>query len=148
MIKDFHYIKYKKGFTLLEIMIALSILFIISYLTFFSFKNMNDRQMLIQQVDDIKLILNKSRMNAINSKDLNGNQSVKISTTSIDFDEVDKFFENNIYMYDYTTSTTTITFKRLSGESSVSGIFYFKLEKGGEILATTSISINSLGVVE
>ena len=150
MIKDFNYFKYKykKGFTLLEIMFGLSILFIISSLTFFSFKEMNNKQVLQKQIDDIKLTLNEIRMNAINSKDINGNHSIIFSTTSISFSNKNKTFEKGVYLYDYSTATTTLIFNRLSGLPSASGTFYFKLEKEGEILSTSSIIINNLGIIE
>lgn len=139
--------KQQLGFSFIEMIISLSLLTIISSLVFFSFNSLNDRQSLDKQVDFIKSSINQTRINAINSKD-NSNQSILFSSTSILYDNKQIDLENNIYLMQYTTATNTIIFSRISGMPNATGTLIYKLQKGDDIIATSSIIINNLGIIE
>jgi hypothetical protein len=46
------------------------------------------------------------------------------------------------------TGTTTIYFSRISGFPSATGTLVYKLQKGGNVISTSSIIINNLGIIE
>lgn len=139
--------KYNTGFSFFEIIISISLLFTISVLVVLLFNSSNDKQLLYKQIDLIKSSINQTRMDAINSKNTS-NQSVLFSTTSISYQGKKIDLENNIFLMSYTTATNTIIFSRISGIPNTSGIFTYKIQKGNNIIATSSITINNLGIIE
>lgn len=140
-------IQSQKGFSFIEMIISLSLLVMISTLIFFSFNSLNNKQSLDKQVDFIKSSINQTRINAINSKNA-VNQIISFSTTSISYDNKTINLENNVYLMSYTTGTTTIYFSRISGFPSATGTLIYKLQKGDTIIATSSIIVNNLGIIE
>lgn len=140
-------IKNKKGYTFVEIIIVLFVLGIILAITMFSFNALNDRQSLDKNVDLIKSLINQSRTNALNSK--NGqDQNMVFSTTSVIYGDNVFDLSNNVELYSYTTATNTITFYRVSGMSSATGTLNYVLKRANDIIATSSITINNLGIIE
>lgn len=137
----------QKGFSFLGLIISLSLLAMISTLIFFSFNSLNNKQSLDKQVDFIKSSINQTRINAINSKN-STDQSIKFSSTSIAYDDKIVNLENDISLLSYTTATTTIFFYRISGFPSATGTLTYKLQKGDSIIATSSITVNNLGIIE
>ncbi len=136
-----------KGFSFIEIVLTFSLFFIISTLVFFSFNSLNNKTSLDQQVDFIKSSINQRRINAINSKN-NTNQNISFSSTSISYDGIVFDLSKDIYLSDYTISTTTLSFSKISGLPSSTGTLIYKLQKGYDIIATSSITINNLGIIE
>ncbi len=131
----------------MEMIVSLSILAMISSLIFFSFDSLNSIQSLNKQVDFIKSSINQTRLNAVNSKDV-VNQSIRFSTNSITYNDKIINFESNISLMSNNTGTTTIYFSRISGFPSATGTLVYKLQKGGTVIATSSIIINNLGIIE
>ncbi len=139
--------KNQRGFSFVEMIISLSLLVMISSLIFFSFNSLNNKQSLDKQVDFIKSSINQTRTNAINSKN-NSNQSILFSSTSISYDDKIIDLENNISLMSYTIATNTINFSRISGIPNATGTLVYKLQKGDTIIATSSIIVNNLGIIE
>lgn len=139
--------KNQQGFSFVEMIISLSLLVMISSLIFFSFNSLNNKQSLDKQVDFIKSSINQTRTNAINSKN-NSNQSILFSSTSISYDDKIIDLENNISLMSYTIATNTINFSRISGMPNATGTLVYKLQKGDTIIATSSIIVNNLGIIE
>lgn len=147
ILKNKRYVNTQNGFSFLEIIISLSLVVMISFLIFASFNSLNNKQSLDKQIDFIKSSINQTRINAINSK--NGtDQNIKFSTTSITTNNQTINLDNDISLVSYTTSTTTIYFYRLTGFPSATGTLVYKLQKGTNVIATSSIIINNLGIIE
>lgn len=135
------------GFTLLEILISLSLLALITTLILVSFNALNNKQTLDKQMDFIESAVSRTRTNAINS--LNGiNQTFTFASTSITYDGKTINLDSNVSLISYTTGTTSITFSRLTGYPNATGTLIYKLQKGGTVIATSSILINNLGIIE
>jgi prepilin-type N-terminal cleavage/methylation domain-containing protein len=139
--------KQQTGFTFIEIIISLSLLTMISALVFVSFNSLNNKQSLDKQIDLLKSTINQTRMDAINSKN-STNHSIQFSTTSIVYDNQTIDLENNVSLLSSTIGSTTISFYRISGFPSATGTLVYKLQKGGAVIATSSIIINNLGIIE
>lgn len=142
------YIKHHhKGFSAIELLISLGLLIMISSLILFSFNALNNRQSLDKQVDFIKSSINKTRTNAINSLN-NADQTFTFATTTVTYAGQTINLENNITLSSYTTNTKNITFSRLTGFPNATGTIVYKLQKGNNVIATSSIVINNLGIIE
>jgi type II secretory pathway pseudopilin PulG len=139
--------KKQKGFSAIELIISIGLLVMISSLIFFSFNSLNNKQSLDKQVDFIKSSVNQTRTNAINSKNA-VSQSINFSTNSITYDGKTINLENDISLMSNNTGTTTIYFSRISGFPSATGTLVYKLQKGNDVISTSSIIINNLGIIE
>jgi type II secretory pathway pseudopilin PulG len=139
--------KSQSGFSAIELLISLGLLIMISSLILFSFSALNNKQALDKQVDFIKSTINKTRTNAINSLN-NADQIFSFATTSITYAGQTINLENDITLLAYTTNTRNITFSRLTGFPNATGTIVYKLQKGNTVIATSSIIINNLGIIE
>ncbi len=136
----------KRGFTLLEVIISAVILIIISSIVIMSFRSLNDKTSLNAEINFIKSAMIKTRNNSINSKD-DTSHSFVFSSTTITYDNSTLNLTNNISLY-YTNLPNTIVFSRITGASNASGTLIYQLKKGSNVIATSSIFINSLGIIE
>lgn len=139
--------KQQKGFSAIELIISLTLLIMISSLILFSFSALNNRQSLDKQIDFIKSSINKTRTNAINSLN-NADQTFNFATTTITYAGQTINLESNITLSSYTTNTKNITFSRLTGFPNATGTIIYQLKKGNNVIATSSIIINNLGIIE
>ncbi len=136
-----------KGFTFLQTIISIALLASISTLVMVSFNALSNKQALEKQIDYIKSTITKVRNDALNSK--NGtDQSIRFASTSIVYDGKTIDLENGISLFSYTTGTSTIYFYRLTGFTNATGTLTYRLQKNGKIIATSTITINNLGIVE
>lgn len=136
-----------KGFTLIETIVSLSLLALVTSVTLVSFNSLNNRQVLDKQVDFIESAINKTRTGAINSK--NGTDQVfTFATTSITYDGITVGLDSSVLLSSYTTGTKSITFSRLTGYPNATGTISYKLQKGSTVIATSTITINNLGIIE
>ncbi len=140
--------KYKeRGFTLIEIMISVILLIIISSIIFFSFNSLNNKNALDKQIDLVKNLINQTRINALNSK--NGiDQNITLGTTTIAYNGQIIDLIDGVELYSYNAATSSITFYRISGLTSATGTFIYALKKGNQVISTSSVGINNLGIVE
>ena len=136
-----------KGFTLLEMVISIALVALLSLIVFSSFNALNNKQALDRQVDFIESSVVKTRNDALNSKN-NVDQKITFSTTSVTFDGVKTEFTGGISLASYSTGTSTITFYRISGTPSATGTLVYQLKQGTTVIATSSILINNLGIIE
>ncbi len=137
----------QSGFSIIEIVISISLLVLISSLIFFSFNSLNNKQSLDKQIDLIESYINKTRNNAINSLN-NSDQTIIFSTTSITYLGQTIELDNKIKLYSYTTKSNNITFSRLTGFPNATGTLFYNLHLDDDIFATSSITINNLGIIE
>lgn len=138
--------KKQKGFSLIEIMFSLGILAILSTLIFFSFNALNNRQSFDKQLDFIKSSINQTRINALNSKN-NTDQSITFGSSSIMYDDQQFELENGVELH-LRTMPSTITFYRLTGFPNATGTLIYNLKKGSQVVASSSIIINNLGILD
>jgi hypothetical protein len=147
IIKTIKKIKIQKGFSFVEIIISIGLLIMFSTLMYFSFNALNNRQSFDKQLDFIKSSINQTRTNAINSK--NGiDQSITFGTTSIIYNNQQFDLENNVLLFTRAISTSTITFSRLTGIPNATGTLIYNLKKGSQVIASSSIIINNLGIID
>jgi Tfp pilus assembly protein FimT len=139
--------KSQSGFSAIELVISLGVLIMISSMILFSFNSLNNKQSLDKQVDFIKSAINKTRTNSINSMN-NTDQIISFATTSITYEGQTIDLENDITLSSYTTGTKNITFSRLTGFPNATGTMVYQLKKGDDVIATSSIIINNLGIIE
>ena len=137
----------QKGFTLIETIVSLALLGLISSLVFVSFNSLNNRQALDAQIDFVKSAINKTRTDALNSRD-GVDQVFSFATTTITYGGKTINLENNVTLSSYTTGTRNISFYRLTGFPSATGTIVYKLQKGSKVIATSTITINNLGIIE
>lgn len=137
----------QQGFSLMELMISLAILIGISALIFVSFNSLNNRQSLDAQTDSVRAAIVQARTDALNSKN-GADHSITFATTSMVYEGQSYNYASGITLSSFTTSSKTITFYRLTGFPSANGTLNFQLKKGNTIIATSSVSINTLGIVE
>ena len=136
-----------KGFTLLEIIISLGLVALVSGMTMVSFNGLNNKQSLDKQIDFIKLAISKTRNDALNSKN-GANQTFTFATTSITYDGLTIDLDNGVQLSSYTTGVKSIIFARITGFPNATGTIVYKLQKGSTVIATSSININNLGIIE
>lgn len=145
--------KYKKGFTLIEIIIVVVIVSIISRIVFVSFRSLEYRQTLQAQVDQIASTIQKTRLDSLNSK-YGVAHSIRFGTTSFSISNqststIETFsYVSGVRLASYTMSTNTIQFAKVTGLPSVSGTLVYTFNRGSSVLATSTVIINGLGVLE
>jgi Tfp pilus assembly protein FimT len=138
---------FKKGFSIIEIIITVGLTVLISSLILVSFNSLNNRQVLDSQVDFIKSTVGKIRTDALNSKN-NSDQSITFSTTSIIYSNTTINLNSNVILSSYSTGTSTITFSRITGFPSATGTLIYIMKKGNTVIASSSLTINNLGIIE
>ncbi len=143
----------KKGFTLLELVIIVVLVSIVAKITFSSFASLNNREVLDSQVALIKSTIQKARLESLNSK--NGiAHGVRFASTTLTITDqgVDTMrvvsFSNGVTLASQTLGTTSVTFAKVTGLSSASGTLTYTLTRGNTVIATTSFSINGIGVIQ
>lgn len=147
-----------RGFTFVEILVAISVIFIISTISFVSMQNMNHRAARKVSTEEIKRAFADARNNTLASK---GDTvfGVYTSTSSVTRFVGSVYTENEITNTVYTfergvTATGTlvsnnvpVVFSRLTGEPSATGTIFVFLE-GEEDVASSTIVIHESGLVE
>lgn len=146
--------KFEKGFTLLELIIVIALVGIVSSLVYSSFNALNNRQILDQEMAQVKSYIQKSRMNSLNSR--NGDaHGIVFATSSISVIEVlatsTKYvytLNNRVKLVNSTLGTSTLTFARISGLPNASGTLTYTYSTGSTVVGTSTIVINGVGIVQ
>lgn len=138
---------FKKGFSIIEIIITVGLTILIASLILASFNSLNNLQALDAQVDFIKSTVGKIRTDALNSKN-NSDQSITFATTSVTFSGTTVNLNSNVILSSYSTGTSTITFSRITGFPSATGTLIYIMKNGNTITGTSTITINNLGIIE
>lgn len=147
-------IEHRKGFTLLELLISMALILLISRLVYSSFSGLNERQILDQEMAQVKSYIQKSRMNSLNSK--NGDaHGIAFATSSISVIEVlatsTKYvytLNNRVQLINSTLGTSTLVFARISGLPNATGTLTYTYSQGSRVIGTSTITINGLGIVQ
>ncbi len=148
------------GFTFIEIIIVLAIFTIISSIVFASFSALTNKQALDKEVDNIKSIIQKTRLESLNAKNGNTHAITFASTTvvtsetstttttaySISPDIVAQ--DINLKIIGSGAATSTVFFAKITGMTNATGTITYVLKKGSTVLGTTTLKINALGTVE
>ena len=143
----------KKGFTLLEIVIVVALFAIVSKIVFSSFGALNDRQSLESDMSLIKSSIHQSRLESLNSK-TGLAHGVQFSSTSITIVDQGRStvriipFASGVKLATSTFSTSTVIFSKVTGLPSATGTLTYVLMKGGKVIASSSFSINNVGVIQ
>lgn len=137
----------KNGFSLIELVITLALVAGISSLIFVSFNSLNNRQSLDKQVDYIKSSLVQVRNDAVNAKG-GIDHTFAFASTTVSVDGSAYALPNNVSLASHTFSATTVTFARLTGYPNATGTLVYQLKSGNTVVATSSIIINNLGIIE
>ncbi len=132
-----------RGFTLIEVLVSLSILFIIITTTFVGFKSFNQNQKLNSSVDNLKNILNEAKSSSLSqairttsaqcatsTKTLYGNKIVFTSST-YEIQEVCKDSAGTLFHYSITGKLTTLPSGITLSPVPSSFIFKVQAEGGG-----------------
>jgi len=142
-----------RGFTLIEVLIVVFLIVLVSRIIFSSFGSLNNRQALDAQIDLIQSTVQKARLESLNSK--NGiAHGVTFSSTSIAiFDQGSATtrvtpYSNGIKLISHTLGTSSITFAKVTGLPSATGTLVFTLTNGNTVIASTTLSINGIGVIQ
>lgn len=146
--------KTQNGFTLLELLISLTLVLIITRLVYSSFSALNNRQILDQEIAQVKSYIEKSRMDSLNSK--NGDShGIVFATSSISVIEVmatsTKYIyvlNNRVQLVSSTLGTSTLTFARISGLPNATGTLTYTYSQGSTVIGTSTITINGAGIVQ
>ena len=136
-----------QGFSLIELIITIGLVAMVSGLILVSFNSLNNRQTLDKQIDFIESAINKTRNDALNSR--NGtDQTFTFASTSITYDGQTISLDTSVLLSSYTTGVKSIVFSRVTGIPNATGTIVYKLQKGSTVIATSSIIINNLGIIE
>lgn len=131
----------------MEMIVSLALVVFISSIIMVSFNSLNNRQALDKQIDFIESAINQTRTNALNSKD-GADQTFTFATTSITYNGQTINLDSSVTLSSYTTGTKSLTFYRVTGMTNATGTIVYKLQKGNTVIATSSITINNLGIIE
>jgi prepilin-type N-terminal cleavage/methylation domain-containing protein len=145
---------YKKGFTLLEIIVVVSITIMISFIVYSPLSSLNNRQILDKEVAQVESYIQKSRMNSLNSK--NGDEygitfttsTVRVVAIIASSTTVLYTLNNRVQLASSTLGTSTIIFSRISGLPSATGTLMYVYDTGSSAIGTSTITINGLGITQ
>lgn len=149
-----------KGFTFIEVMVTLALVAIVAGLILASFSGLNNRQTLDTEVNNIKLIIQKTRLESLNSKngsthriifDSNGVTTAETGTTTTKaypFSSSVVMQTNGLKEVIGGAATSTVAFAKLSGSPNATGTITYILNINSTNIFTRTITINALGKVE
>jgi prepilin-type N-terminal cleavage/methylation domain-containing protein len=151
--------KYKSGFSFLEMIIVIAIIGILLAIVAPSFSNFRNRQVVRNTTEDIVALLNKARTNTLLSKN-STYYSVHLSTTSATLFTGGTYdassSSNEVITFDTLVTVPSasvslngggsdVTFDRLTGDTSQYGTIQIKLVSDSNVKKT--ITINKLGII-
>lgn len=148
------YTKNKKGFTMIELIVVIVLTFIVSYIVFASLSDLNNRQILDKEVAQVKRYIQDARIDSLNSKN-NDTHGIVFATSSISVIEVLAsstsyiyVLNNRVKLVNSTLGTSTLTFARISGLPNATGTLTYTYSLGSQVIGTSTIIINGLGIVQ
>ena len=150
----------KNGFTLLEILLVIALLGMIAGLVYASFSALNNRQILNAEVDNIKSIIQITRLESLNSK--NGSthriifDATTVTTAETGTTTIKVYtLSPSVIMQGQTlkqisngAATSSVSFAKLTGLANATGTVTYIFNGGSAYTATKTITINALGTVE
>jgi Tfp pilus assembly protein FimT len=138
----------------------LALVAIVAGLILASFSGLNNRQTLDKEVDNIKSIIQKTRLESLNSK--NGStHRIIFDTNSVTTAETGTtttrtyLFSSSVVMQTNGlkeviggAATSSVAFAKLSGLASAIGTITYIFNGGSTGMVTRTVTINALGTVE
>lgn len=148
------------GFSLIELIVVLALITIITRLVFTSFNALNSRQALDKEIDYVKTLIQKTRLDSLNSK--NGatfriqfqNNQITVYQSGTTTTAVYPFSKNvrlntiGLTAVSGGAATTTVSFAKITGLAGAQGTLTFGLIVGATTTISKSVVINALGTVE
>jgi prepilin-type N-terminal cleavage/methylation domain-containing protein len=148
------------GFSLIELIVVLALITMIARLVFTSFNALNSRQALDKEVDYVKTLIQKTRLDSLNSK--NGatfrirfeNNQITVYQSGTTTTAVYPFSTNvrlntiGLTAVSGGAATTTVSFAKITGLAGAQGTLTFGLVVGATTTISKSVVINALGTVE
>jgi prepilin-type N-terminal cleavage/methylation domain-containing protein len=142
------------GFTLLETMVVIVLSIILSYIVFGSLSSLNNRQILDKEVAQVRRYVQDARVDSLNSKNTD-THGVVFATSTVSVIEVLASSTSYIYVLNNrvtlatsTLGTSTLTFARISGLPNVTGTLTYTYNLNGQVIGTSTITINALGIIQ
>lgn len=146
----------RKGFTLIEIIVVVSIIAIFVLIAAAGFRNMSSHADLLSTHEQVLEVIRNARSETLSSKE-NTVYGFYLTATSITrftggaYNPVDPANEVYLFVGDVTATSSVITaggevlFTRLTGEASQSGTIYIR-DFGA--VATRTITLHASGLIE
>ncbi len=147
-----------QGFSLIELIIVISIAMILMAISITTFFSVSDQQSLEKDVNYAIALVEKARLQTVNSKD-NSQFSVRFATSSVILFQGPTFVAgsstNTIFNFSPKVEIATInlsggtqntTFEKITGKSSATGTVKFRLKTNQS--ASTTIIMYKTGLVE
>ena len=148
---------YKKGFTLVEVLIVLGILAILSVIIFSTFIEFRKNQALVMDTDTIVEVLRQARNQTLLSKGPSV-YGVHFTSSKITLFTGENYVDNNVANQDFTLNSTDtiltinivpagadIVFNRLTGETVNFGTIVVSLSGGSK---SKTVTIYKTGLIE
>ena len=148
---------YKKGFTLVEVLIVLGILAILSVIIFSTFIEFRKNQALVMDTDTVVEVLRQARNQTLLSK-ASSVYGVHFTSSKITLFTGENYVENTATNQDFTLNSTDtiltisivpagvdVVFNRLTGETVNSGTITVSLSGG---LKSKTVTIYKTGLIE
>ncbi len=149
---------FKKGFSLMEVMVSIAIMLVIIGISTRVFQNTNKNQALEKAVTSAVSFINGTRSLALSSKEF-CSYGVNISTTSNSISSfivsdpncTSNFSSTSLSFNTFgvtlaTTSINLVTFAKVTGDASNSG--WFKLQLKNDSTSSTTVTVYSTGLIE
>jgi prepilin-type N-terminal cleavage/methylation domain-containing protein len=148
----------KKGFTIIELIIVTTVSLILISLSLSTFYNVSDRQTLEKEIDYSIALIEKARLQTVNSKD-NSYYSIRLSSSTITLYRSNVFSttasSSSHYVFSpkveisnisLTGNVSDIAFQQITGSSNATGTITFRLKNNQS--ASTTIRLYKTGLVE
>lgn len=149
---------FKKGFSLLELIIVVGIMAILGAITIFSLISMNNAELVSRDVFQVRSLLDRARSQTLSAKD-DSQYGVHFTQTSVTLFKGSAYSpsdpENYVFNLDdrvlissfvFSGQGNDVVFYRLTGETSVSGTVTFILKKDPS--KTKTITISKTGIIQ
>jgi prepilin-type N-terminal cleavage/methylation domain-containing protein len=150
--------RYSKGFSLIELIIVISIATILVSISITTFFNVSEQQSLEKDVNYAIAIVEKARLQTVNSKS-NSQFGVRFASSSV------TLFQGAAYVVGSSTNTVfsfspkveilsinlsggtqNLVFEKITGKSNATGTIKFRLKTNQN--ASTTIAVYKTGLVE
>lgn len=150
--------RHTRGFTLVELIIVTTVSIILISLSLNTFYSVADRQVLEKEVDYAIALIEKARLQTVNSKE-NTYYSIRMASSSITLYRANTYSttasSSSHYVFspkvevsgiNLTGSVTDIAFEPITGKASATGTITFRLKQNQN--SSTTIRLYKTGLVE
>lgn len=148
----------RKGFSLIELIIVISIAMILMAISITTFFSVSDQQSLEKDVNYAIALVEKARLQTVNSKD-NSQFGVRFASSSVTLFQGTTFVAGSstnqvfnfspkveIFSISLSGGSQNTTFEKITGKSSATGTVRFRLKTNQS--ASTTVVVYKTGLVE